>query len=115
MFPMTINEIDAPELKKWIDEDASRFRLVDVREAMEHAQGTISGAELMPLSTLGNRIHEIERDRPVVFMCRSGARSGQVCAYLANQGYDNVYNLRGGIIGWVRSGYAPAPPMERTA
>ncbi len=112
MFSLPIQEIDAPELKRWIDEKGDQFVIIDVREPMEFVQGTVPGARLMPISTLGNHIHEIERERDVVFICRSGARSGQVCAYLANMGYDNVYNLRGGMIGWVRSGLPPAPPDE---
>lgn len=110
-----IKEIDAPELARWLDDEGANFRIVDVREALEFAQGGIPKAELMPLSTLGSRIHEIERHRPVVFVCRSGARSGQVCAYLSNMGYDNVYNLRGGMIGWVQSGYRPVATLGRTA
>ncbi|GAB6040064.1 rhodanese-like domain-containing protein [Endothiovibrio diazotrophicus] len=115
MFSLPIQEIDATELKQWIEAKGEQFRIIDVREAMEHAQGTIPNAELMPLSTLGHRIQEIERDREVVFICRSGARSGQVCAYLANMGYEKVYNLRGGMIGWVRSGFQPVAPMSASA
>ena len=115
MFSLPIQEIDAAELKQWIDSKGNPFRIIDVREAMEHAQGTIPNAELMPLSTLGNRIQEIEKEGDIVFICRSGARSGQVCAYLANQGYDNVYNLSGGMIGWVRSGFQPVAPMSASA
>ena len=115
MFTLPIREIDASELKQRIEQEGHTTRIIDVRESMEFAQGTIPGAELMPLSTLGNRIHEIERDREVVFICRSGARSGQVCAYLANMGYDNIYNLRGGMIGWVRSGFEPVAPISRSA
>jgi ABC-type cobalamin transport system permease subunit len=44
---------------------------------------------------------EIPHDKDVVFICRSGARSGQVCMFLGQHGYDNVINLRGGMIGWV--------------
>ena len=115
MFNMPIQEIDATELKQWIEAKGKTFRIIDVREAMEHAQGTIPNAELMPLSTLGNRIHEIEKEGEIVFICRSGARSGQVCAYLSNMGYDKVYNLRGGMIGWVRSGFQPVAPMSQSA
>ena len=50
------------------------------------------------------------KDKEVIFICRSGARSGQVCMFLGQHGYENVINLRGGMIGWVRSGYEPVIP-----
>jgi rhodanese-related sulfurtransferase len=37
-------------------------------------------------------------------VCRSGARSAQACQFLQQQGYSNVYNLRGGMMRWVQSG-----------
>lgn len=105
MFFTNVKEIDARELAAWIEEKGKEFRIIDVREPMEIAQGSIPGAEAMPMSSLGNRIAEIGQDKEVVFICRSGARSGQVCAYLAQNGYENVYNLRGGVIGWAQSGF----------
>jgi len=105
MFFMNVKEIDAKELAAWIEDNAKDFRIIDVREPMEIAQGSIPGAEPMPMSTLGNRIAEIGKDKEVVFICRSGARSGQVCTYLAQNGYENVYNLRGGVIGWAQNGF----------
>jgi len=105
MFFMNVKEIDAKELAAWIEDASKDFRIIDVREPMEIAQGSIPGAEPMPMSTLGNRLAEIGQDKEVVFICRSGARSGQVCAYLAQNGYDKVYNLRGGVIGWAQSGF----------
>lgn len=105
MFFTNVKEIDAKELATWIEDKAKDFRIIDVREPMEIAQGSIPGAEPMPISTLGNRIAEIGQDKEVVFICRSGARSGQVCAYLAQNGYENVYNLRGGVIGWAQNGF----------
>lgn len=105
MFFANVKEIDARELAEWINDDGRTFRIIDVREPMEIAQGSIPGAEAMPMSSLGNRLSELEQDEQVVFICRSGARSGQVVAYLAQNGFENVYNLRGGVIGWAQSGF----------
>lgn len=105
MFFTNVKEIDARELATWIEEKSGHFRIIDVREPMEIAQGSIPGAEAMPMSSLGNRIAEIGQEKDVVFICRSGARSGQVCAYLAQNGYENVYNLRGGVMGWAQNGF----------
>lgn len=105
MFFANIKEIDPKELSEWMNDEARKFRIIDVRESMEIAQGSIPGAEAMPMSTLGNRLSEIEQDEQIVFICRSGARSGQVVAHLAQNGFENVYNLRGGVIGWAQNGF----------
>lgn len=106
MFFTNVKEIDAKDLASWMEDRSGDFRIIDVREPMEIAQGSIPGAEPIPMSVLGNRINEIGQDKDVVFICRSGARSGQVCAYLAQNGYENVYNLRGGVIGWAQNGFS---------
>jgi len=100
MFFGNVKEINAPELGQWLQDEADTFRIIDVREMVEIAQGTIPNAEPMPLATLPVRINELERDKKMVIICRSGARSAQACQFLQQQGYDNVYNLRGGMIGW---------------
>ena len=105
MFFSSIKEIDAKELADWMADDARQFRIIDVREPMEIAQGSIPGAEPMPMSSLGSRLGELGSDESLVFICRSGARSGQVCAYLAQNGYENAYNLRGGVLGWAQNGF----------
>lgn len=105
MFFSSVKEINAKELAEWVSDEARNFRIIDVREPMEIAQGSIPGAEAMPMSTLGNRLSEISKDEELVFICRSGARSGQVVAYLAQNGFENVYNLNGGVIGWAQNGF----------
>lgn len=105
----SIKEIDAPELASWVKEKHPNMRVIDVRGMGEIASGTVSGAEALPLHTLPVKISELGRDEKLVFICRSGARSAQACMFLQQQGYDNVYNLRGGMIGWVQSGLEPSP------
>jgi rhodanese-related sulfurtransferase len=51
---------------------------------------------------------QIENQKPVILICRSGARSAQACAFLASKGFGNVYNLRGGVMGWAQAGMALA-------
>ena len=104
-----IKEIDAPELASWVQEKQPNMRVIDVRGMGEIASGTVSGAEAVPLHTLPVRLNEFKREEKLVFICRSGARSAQACMFLQQQGYDNVYNLRGGMIGWVQSGLEPSP------
>lgn len=104
-----IKEIDAPELARWVQEKQANMRVIDVRGMGEIASGTVSGAEAIPLHTLPVRVNEFKHEEKLVFICRSGARSAQACMFLQQQGYDNVYNLRGGMIGWVQSGLEPSP------
>jgi rhodanese-related sulfurtransferase len=54
-------------------------------------------------------------ERPIVFYCRSGARSAQACAYLMSRGYEQVLNLRGGVLDWVRNGLSLVPPGQAAA
>ncbi len=105
MFFSNVKEIDAQELSQWMSDESKQFRIIDVREPMEIAQGSIPGAEAMPMSVLGSRLAELGQDEQLVFICRSGARSGQVCAYLAQNGFENAFNLRGGVIGWAQNGF----------
>jgi rhodanese-related sulfurtransferase len=78
--------------------------LLDVREQDEWDAGHMPGAHLVPMSGLIARIDEVPTDGPVVVVCRSGHRSGQVVNYLRAHGHDNVVNLDGGIVDWVATG-----------
>jgi rhodanese-related sulfurtransferase len=102
MFGFSINEVSADILDEW-KRDGQAFRLVDVRSPAETAQGIIPGAELMPLHLVPLRKDELRSADPVVIYCRTGARSAQACAFLAQQGHDNVHNLAGGIVAWARA------------
>ena len=90
--------------------------LLDVREPNEYVDVRAVGATLAPLSTLGPRIGELPRDRPIFVICRSGARSGTVTSHLLANGWTDVQNVAGGMIAWefdklpTRSG--PADPSE---
>lgn len=87
-------------------ERLSDVQLVDVREASEFndALGHISGACLIPLSELQARIGELEPGRPVVTVCRSGARSAQASLVLQKKGITQVANLAGGMLRWRSEG-----------
>lgn len=99
-----INEIDSESLQKRIA-SGEDVLLVDIRTPAEIAQGAIPDSMQLPMHLIPIRISELPKDRDVVLYCRSGARSYQACAYMMQQGYDRVLNLRGGIIAWARHGY----------
>jgi rhodanese-related sulfurtransferase len=99
-----IKEIEAAELAEWVEADADHYKIIDVREMGEIYAGTIEGAEPMPLATVPLKMSELEKDKTLVMICRSGARSAQACAFLQQQGFDNVVNLRGGMFAWAGAG-----------
>ena len=80
-------------------------QLIDVREPEEYAEVHAAGAVNIPLSELPQRTGEIDTDRPVYLICKSGGRSAQAAAYLEQSvGYDNLINVEGGTTAWVRAG-----------
>jgi len=101
----SIKELDAATLKAYQDEGKS-IRLLDVRSIAEMGAGMIPNAEKLPLHTLPVRLNEIENEDVCVLYCRSGARSAQGVGFMAAQGFDNVYNLRGGVIAWQQNGFS---------
>jgi adenylyltransferase/sulfurtransferase len=94
-----MKEITVKELKALMDNGAD-FQLIDVREQHEAEIAEI-GAELIPLGTVPENVDKFAKDKQVVVHCRSGARSGNAIQWLeANHGFDNLYNLKGGILAW---------------
>jgi rhodanese-related sulfurtransferase len=93
-----IKEITAEELKKKL-ESGEKLNLIDVREDEEVAQGMIPGAKHIKMGDIPNRLDEFNKDEEYIFICRSGARSGNVCHYLQDMGY-KVRNMVGGMLAW---------------
>jgi len=109
MHTNSIKEIDAHELSQWVNDANHKLRVIDVRQMQEIAMGTVPKAEALPLHTLPARIQELSPAEKLVFICRSGARSAQACMFLQQQGFSDVYNLRGGMMGWMQHGLAAHP------
>jgi rhodanese-related sulfurtransferase len=105
MFGNNIKEVDASEFALWVNDDNHKLRVIDVRQMQEIAAGTVPRAEALPLHLLPEQAHALPRGEKLVVVCRSGARSAQACQYLQQLGFANVYNLRGGMMGWVQSGF----------
>ncbi|MBT28451.1 MAG: NADH oxidase [Thalassobius sp.] len=96
-----MKEITVQELKKLMD-DKEDFQLIDVREENEYNFCNING-ELMPLGRILDFEDEISKDKKVVVHCRSGARSANAILQLEDAfGYDNLYNLKGGILAYAK-------------
>ena len=83
-------------------------QLVDVREPYEHEAGRIEGARHIELERLASQAETIDRDRPVVFHCRLGARSAMATQAFRAAGYD-AHNMTGGLQAWVDAGLPLVP------
>lgn len=85
-------------------------QLVDVRQDFEWDAGRIEEAIHVPLEQLPAATGKLDRDRPVVFQCRSGARSAMATAAFREAGFD-AFNLEGGLAAWVEQGH-PIEPAD---
>jgi rhodanese-related sulfurtransferase len=88
--------------------------LIDVREDYEWRAGHIAGSDHIGLAQLAAAAATIGRDDPVVFYCRSGARSMMAAEAFRSSGYD-AYNLAGGLLAWVAAGLPLSPDGGRVA
>lgn len=94
-----VREISPLELKHWKDSGVDH-QVIDVREIHEVNVSHLGGLHI-PMAFCLARKDEIRRDVPVVVHCRSGARAEAVISALIQKGgFDNLYNLRGGITAW---------------
>jgi len=91
-------------------ESSSNLLVVDVRTPQEYMQGHLKGAINIPLSDLSLRMGELEKDRPILVYCQTGYRSAQASSILVKAGFVKIYNLEGGIMAWVSSGYPTVTP-----
>ncbi|MDW8332198.1 MAG: rhodanese-like domain-containing protein, partial [Cyclobacteriaceae bacterium] len=96
-----MKEITVHQLKAMRDAGED-FQLIDVREPYEYEQASLGG-ELIPMAQVPQNINRISRIKKVVIHCRSGGRSGNMIQWLEkNHGFNNLYNLKGGIMAWAR-------------
>lgn len=83
--------------------------LLDVRTPEEYRQARLQGGKLIPVNTLTRRLAEIPKTNTIIVYCAVGSRSMPVASFLAANGYNSVYNMSDGIVGWYRNGF----PIER--
>ena len=97
----SVSAMDATQLM-----NHSNAVVLDVREDKEITDGTIVNAIHIPVGDLPNQLKKIEKykEKPVVVFCRSGHRSSSACNTLRKNGFQQVYNLRGGVMSWIKDG-----------
>ena len=99
-----IQEITPKRLQERLN-NGEDIQVVDVREDWELDISSLDFAEQIVMSDIPRRAqNEIAKDKPVVFVCRSGGRSMQVAHFLAMNGWprENMINLKGGILAWAK-------------
>jgi rhodanese-related sulfurtransferase len=90
-----------PEQAKELSDQGAYF--IDVREPHEYKTGHAPSAVNMPLGSLDRRLGTLPKERNILVICQSGARSASASAFLAKAGY-TVFNVKDGTMNWRRSG-----------
>ncbi|HET6866424.1 MAG TPA: rhodanese-like domain-containing protein [Solirubrobacteraceae bacterium] len=89
--------------------EQGEIQLIDVRQPEEHEAGRIAGDRFIELARLTVEADTIDPDRPVVFYCRSGARSAMATDAFRGAGFD-AHNMLGGLLDWHAAGLPLDPP-----
>ena len=93
-------EIEPERVAAWLAEGRD-VQVVDVRETYEREAGHMDGSRHIELERLASQADTIDRERPVVFYCRLGARSAMAAQAFAGSGYE-AYSMRGGLTLWAQ-------------
>ncbi len=102
LISRNVPNISPGEAYRRLQEEAGVI-IVDVRQPIETAAGSVPGAVLIPLTEFGRRLAELPRDRPILTICRSSHRSPIAARQLKQAGYD-VTNVSGGTMAWEKAG-----------
>ncbi len=76
--------------------------ILDIRSMADFNQGHIIHAKNIPLNSLKDQLHQIQKykEKPVIVSCKTGAQSSMACKMLKENGFEQVYNLSGGMLSW---------------
>lgn len=96
-------DVSVQQAKQMIDH--GDVFILDVRTQEEYDTGHIKNSTLIPVQVLDKRLDELPRDKKILVYCMSGIRSAQASGILVNNGFKEIYNMKGGIMGWTNAGY----------
>ncbi len=100
-FFTPVKSFNANEAKAFLNnKGGTAVTLLDVRQPEEYKTSHIPGAKLIPVGDIGDRIDELDADKPTLVYCAIGGRSRVASQMLAGKGFKEVYNLSGGIKAW---------------
>lgn len=100
-----MKEIDVAELQAELKRGDRSHIVIDVRTPEERTHERIRGTINIPLSRVGEQVDFLQQYDAVYVHCGTGSRSQKVCHDLAEQGLDNVVNIRGGVAAWDEHGF----------
>ena len=92
--------IQTSEVREKLKNSPQAFHLLDVRDEPEMKEKKIPGSSWIPLSELGKRMNELDKDKEIAVHCESGLRSYKACLKLQHAGMKNVKNVDGGLLCW---------------
>ncbi|WHY75137.1 rhodanese-like domain-containing protein [Neobacillus sp. WH10] len=93
-----MRQITAKDVEALLNE-GKKLNIIDVREVDEVRAGKIPGAINMPLGLVEFRMHELDKSKEYIMVCRSGARSGRASQFLESYGF-KVINMVDGMLAW---------------
>jgi len=96
-YCMIVKDINANEFRQLIDVKKNNLEIIDVRDSDEFDIIRFKYSRLIPMNDLKNRLDEINWNRLVVFVCRTGARSKYIASVVMNS-RRKIINLQGGIV-----------------
>lgn len=100
-FLVPVKSMDSEEAREYVSKHKEgTYTILDVRQPWEYEKEHISGARLVPLPQLSEKIGELDPGKPTIVHCAVGGRSRVAVQLLAGQGFKEVYNLKGGIMAW---------------
>lgn len=97
--PRGVKKISADELQETMKQ-AKGKQIIDVREPNEYRKGHIQGARNIPLGQVKSAVNGIPKDKETYLVCESGFRSSQAARILKKEGFQNLYNVSGGMKRW---------------
>ncbi len=104
------HQINVQQAKDLI-ENGSDVQILDVRTEGEWRSGVVENSFLINLydQEFQKKVQELNKEKPVVIICRSGNRSNQAMRAMSQMGFKELYNVRGGVNSWNRAGYELKP------
>ncbi len=96
-------DVSIQQAKEMIDR--GDVLILDVRTQEEYDAGHIKNSTLIPVQVLDKRLNELPRDKKILVYCKAGGRSAQASEILVNNGFKEIYNMKGGITDWTNAGY----------
>jgi rhodanese-related sulfurtransferase len=97
-----MREMNAAELKAYLEQSACAPLLLDVRQPWEYDICKLDNSVLVPMNEIPGKLDAFDKDQEIVVICHHGIRSRQVARYLEAVGFCNIINLNGGMADWAQ-------------